>query len=143
MTGVSPTPLPASFLAALDGAEELLVSSRDHRRRGTVPAWFTIAPPGVVLLLTGAHSVKAERWRHDPWVRLALPGRGPAAEGRARFVTDPVEVDVLAPLVVERWDMAGAPTVEALHRILDQGTHVLLMVEGAGDGGRPSGCGGS
>lgn len=138
MTGVPPAPLPAGFLATLDGEEELLVTSRDRHRRGTVRAWFTVAPPGVVLLLTGAHSVKADRWRHDPWVRLALPGRGPAAEGRARFVTNPAEVGALAPLVVERWDMAGAPTVEALHRILDQGTHVLVMVEGADEGGRPS-----
>lgn len=147
MTGAAPRPLPAGFLAGLRGEEELLVTSRDRHRRGTVRAWFTVAPPGVVLLLTGAHSVKAERWRHDPWVRLGVPGRGPAVEGRARFVTEPAEVDDLAPLVVERWDMAGAPTVEALHRILDHGTHALVMVEGAdeGEGERQqrSACGGS
>jgi hypothetical protein len=136
------TPLPAGFLAGLDGEEEVLVSSRDRHGQGRVRAWFTVAPPGVVLLLTAAHSVKAERWRRDPWVRLAVPGRGPAVEGRARFITDPLEVDALAPLVVDRWDMAGAPTVEALHRILDQGTHVLVVVEGAGRDGRPSTGGG-
>ena len=137
-TNAPATPLPAGFLAGLEGEEEVLVTSRDRHRRGTVRAWFTVAPPGVVLLLTGAHSVKAERWRRDPWVRLTVPGRGLAAEGRARFVTERVEVDVLAPLVVERWDMAGAPTVEGLHRILEQGTHVLVAVEGAGGDGAPS-----
>jgi hypothetical protein len=126
-------PLPAEFLAALQGEEELLVSSRDRHRTGSVRAWFAVAPPGMVLLLTESHSVKAERWRRDPWVRLSVPGGGPAAEGRVRFVTG-AEVDELAPLVVERWDMAGAPTVEGLHRILDVGSHVLVAVEGAGAG---------
>jgi len=107
----------------------VLVTSRDRRRQGSVRAWFTIAPPGIVLLLTEAHSVKARRWRDDPWVRLAVPGTGAAAEGRARFVTG-AEVDALAPLVIERWDMAGAPTVEGLHRILEAGSHVLVAVEG-------------
>lgn len=126
-------PLPADFLAALDGEEELLVSSRDRSRTGSVRAWFTVVPPGRVLLLTEAHSVKAERWRRDPWVRLRVPGGGPSAEGVARFVTGP-EVDELASLVVERWDMAGVPTVEGLHRILDAGTHVLVAVEGSATG---------
>lgn len=128
------TPLPAGFLAALEGEEELLVSSRDRRRSGTVRAWFAVAPPGVVLLLTEAHSVKAQRWRHDPWVGLRVPGSSAGAEGTARFVTGAEEVDELAPLVVERWDMAGAPTVEGLHRILDAGTHVLVAVEGVDAG---------
>ncbi|HEY2703287.1 MAG TPA: hypothetical protein VGL20_06325 [Candidatus Dormibacteraeota bacterium] len=130
MPDPSVTPLPAAFLAALQGEEELLVTSRGPRRRGSVRAWFAVAPPGMVLLLTDAHSVKAERWRRDPWVRLSVPGGGPGVEGTARFVTG-AEVDLLAPLVVERWDMAGAPTVEGLHRILDAGTHVLVAVEGA------------
>jgi hypothetical protein len=121
-------PLPADFLAALQDEEELLVTSRDRHRTGSVRAWFAVAPPGMVLLLTESHSVKAERWRRDPWVRLSVPGGGPTAEGRVRFV------DELAPLVVERWDMAGAPTVEGLHRILDVGSHVLVAVESAGAG---------
>ena len=128
MPDPSVRPLPADFLAALEGEEELLVSSRDRRRTGTVRAWFAVAPPGVVLLLTEAHSVKAQRWRGDPWVGLRVPGTGVRAEGTARFVTG-AEVDELAPVVVERWDMAGAPTVEGLHRILDAGTHVLVAVE--------------
>jgi hypothetical protein len=137
MTHRAPRALPADFLAALAGEEEVLVTSRDRHRRGSVRAWFAIAPPGVVLLLTGAHSVKAERWRHDPWARLAVPGRGVSAEGVARVVTESSEVDAVAPLVVERWDMAGAPTVEALHRILEQGTHLLVAVEGGDMDGPP------
>lgn len=133
MAGLPVIPLPADFLAALQDEEEVLVTSRDPRRRGSVRAWFTVAPPGVVLLLTEAHSLKAERWRRDPWVRLSVPGGGAGAEGTVRFVTG-AEVDQLAPLVVERWDMAGAPTVEGLHRILDAGTHVLVAVEGTGAG---------
>jgi hypothetical protein len=132
MSDVPVTPLPPAFLAALDGEEEVLVSSRDPRRTGSVRAWFAVAPPGMVLLLTEAHSVKAARWRRDPWVRLRVPGGGPSAEGVVRFVTG-AEVDELAPLVVERWDMAGAPTAEGLHRILDMGTHVLVAVEGVAD----------
>lgn len=130
MSEPSVTPLPAAFLDALEGEEEVLVTSRDRQRQGSVRAWFAVAPPGRVLLLTESASVKAERWRRDPWVRLSVPGGGPRAEGVARFVTG-AEVDELAPLVVERWDMAGAPTVEGLHRILDVGTHVLVAVEGA------------
>jgi hypothetical protein len=126
-------PLPADFLAALQDEEELLVTSRDRHRTGSVLAWFAVAPPGVVLLLTESHSVKAGRWRRDPWVRLTVPGGGPRAEGRVRFVSG-AEVDELAPLVVERWDMAGAPTVEGLHRILDAGTHLLVAVEGSDAG---------
>jgi len=126
-------PLPSSFLDALRDHDEVLVTSRDPEsgRRGTVPMWFAIAPPGVVYLLTFTYSRKAERWRRDPWVRLTVPAGGPSAEGVARFVLDRGEVDEIAPLAVERWDMAGAATPEALHRLLDDGTHALLRVEGA------------
>jgi hypothetical protein len=122
-------PLPSPFLDALQGEDEVLVTSRDPEsgRRGTVPMWFAVAPPGVVYLLTFAYSRKAERWRRDPWVRLDAPGA--AAEGVVHFVSG-AEVDEVAPLAVERWDMAGATTPEALHRLLDEGTHVLLRVEG-------------
>ncbi len=129
MAETAAVPLPPAFLSALGSEEEVLVTSRDPRRKGTVRAWFAVAEPGIVLLLTESHSLKAQRWRRDPWVRLSLPGGGPGVEGRMRFVTG-AEVDRLAPLVVERWDMAGAPTVEGLHRILDAGTHVLVAVEG-------------
>jgi hypothetical protein len=125
-------PLPSSFLDALQVEDEVLVTSRDPQsgKRGTVPMWFAVAPSGVVYLLTFAYSRKAERWRRDPWVRLSVPGDGASAEGVVHFVSG-AEVDEIAPLAVERWDMAGAATPEALHRLLDEGTHVLLRVEGA------------
>jgi hypothetical protein len=127
-------PLPRALLDALAGEEEVLVSSRDPEsgRRGTVPMWFAVAPADVVYLLTFAFSRKAERWRRDPWVRLTAPGSRTAAEGVVHFV-DPAsaEVDEIATLAVQRWDMAGAATPEALHRLLDQGTHALVRVEGA------------
>lgn len=127
-------PLPAPFLDSLRDRDEVLVTSRDPEsgRRGTVPMWFTVVPPGVVYLLTHAFSRKAERWRRDPWVRLSVPGDGGVAvEGVVRFVTDREEVEAIAPLAVERWDMAGAATPEALHRLLEDGTHALLRIEGA------------
>jgi hypothetical protein len=127
-------PLPQALLDALRDQDEVLVTSRDPvtGRRGTVPMWFVPAPAGVLYLLTFAYSRKAERWRRDPWVRLTAPGTGVAAEGVVHFVGRD-EVDAIAPLAVERWDMAGAATPEALHRLLDEGTHVLLRVEGNQD----------
>jgi len=127
----SPTPLPAALLEALRDEEEVLVTSRDLQRgrRGTVPMWFAVGPPGVVYLFTLAFSRKAERWRRDPWVRLTAPTTGVAAEG----VVHPVggdELDAVAPLAVERWDMAGATTPEALRSLVDEGSHLLLRVEG-------------
>jgi hypothetical protein len=124
-------PLPAEFLDALGDEEEVLVSSRDLAagRRGTVPVWFAVGPPGVVYLFGLAVSRKAERWRRDPWVRLTAPSSGLTAEGVVHFVGLD-ELDAVAPLVVERWDMAGATTPEALRRLVTEGSHVLLRVEG-------------
>jgi hypothetical protein len=123
------TPLPAEFLATLAEHDEVLVTSRDRQVRGTVPVWFVIAPPGVVYLFSFGFSEKVRRWRTDPWVRLTVPGGGPSVEGLAHFV-DPSEIDEVAPLVVERWDMQGAPTVEGLRRTLRDKVHVLIRVEG-------------
>lgn len=127
-------PLPSSFLTALADKEEVLVSSRDpdSGRLGTVRMWPAVSPQqGVVYLLTFTFSRKAERWRRDPWVRLRVPATGETAEGVVHFVSARDEVDAVAPLAVERWDMAGAATPEALHRLLDDGTHVLVRVGGA------------
>jgi hypothetical protein len=131
MTTHSPmTPLPADFLEALADAQEVLVTSREDSARGTVPVWFVIAPPGVVYLFTFAFSTKARRWRADPWVRLSVPGRpGKSVEGVVHFV-EPRDVDEVAPLIVERWSMQGAPTVEGLRRTLRDRVHVLVRVEG-------------
>ena len=123
------TPLPAEFLNALAGHEEVLVTSRDGTVRGTVPVWFVIAPPGVVYLFGFGFSEKARRWRSDPWVRLKVPDQASSAEGVAHFV-GPDEVDAIAPLVVERWAMQGAPTLEGLRRTLRDRVHVLIRVEG-------------
>jgi hypothetical protein len=129
-SAVPTLPLPSSLLDALRDEDEVLVTSRDpvSGRRGTVPMWFAVGPPGVVYLFTLAYSRKAERWRRDPWVRLTAPGSGVAAEG-AVHVVGSSELEGVTPLVVERWDMAGATTPEALRRLIDEGSHLLLRVE--------------
>ena len=123
------TPLPPEFLAALAGHDEVLVTSRDGATRGTVPVWFIVAPPGVVYLFSFGFSEKARRWRSDPWVRLTVPGAQTSVEGVVRFV-GPDEIDPIAPLIVERWAMQGAPTVDGLRRTLRDRMHVLVRVEG-------------
>jgi len=124
------TPLPADFLEALAAHGELLVSSRDAGGIGSVPVWYTIAPTGAVYLFGFAHSRKALRWRDDPWVRLRIPGTDIAVEGVTHFV-EGAELDAVAPLIVERWDMAGATTEEGLRRLVESGSHVVVRVEGS------------
>jgi hypothetical protein len=124
-------PLPGEFLSALDGHDEVLVSSRDQSTLGTVPVWFIIVPPGVVYLFGFAFSEKARRWRSDPWVRLRVPGTRVSAEGTASFVQANEIDDMLAKLIVERWSMQGATTTEGLRRTLRDQVHVLVRVEGA------------
>jgi len=124
------TPLPAEFLEALAGHDEVLVTSREGSARGTVPTWFAIGPPGVVYLFGFAFSVKARRWQLDPWVRLSVPGEPRrSVEGIAHFV-EPDEVDEVAAVIVERWAMQGAPTIEGLRRSLRDRVHALVRVEG-------------
>jgi hypothetical protein len=124
-------PLPAEFLSALDGHEEVLVSSRDRSTLGTVPVWFIIVPPGVVYLFGFAFSEKARRWRSDPWVRLRIPETRTSVEGTATIVSAADVDDDLAQHVVERWSMQGATTPEGLRRTLRDQVHVLVRVEGA------------
>jgi hypothetical protein len=126
------TPLPAAFLAALEGRQEVLVTSRDGSARGTVPVWFVVAPPGVVYLFSYGFSVKVGRWRADPWIRLTVPGTGVSTEGVVHFVPEGPELEDIAPLVVEKWGMWGATTVEGLRRVIRDGTYVLVRVEGLG-----------
>ena len=121
-------PLPAEFLAALDGHDEVLATSREGSTRGTVPVWFVIAPPGVVYLFGFAFSEKARRWRTDPWVRLTVPGTRTSAEGVVHFV-GPDELDDIGEQVVSRWSMQGAPTLEGLKRTLRDKVHVLVRIE--------------
>jgi hypothetical protein len=126
--------LPSEFLQALAGHEEILVTSREGESRGTVPMWFVIAPPGVVYLFSFMFSEKVRRWQRDPWVRLSVPGPATprqSVEGVAHFVDpDALQPDV-ANLVVERWGMQGAPTVEGLRRTLRDRVHALIRVESA------------
>jgi hypothetical protein len=124
-----PLPLPTALLDALGEEEEVLVTSRDAAsgRQGTVPMWFAIGEPGVVYLFTLAYSRKAQRWLRDPWVRLTAPTTRVAAEGVVQAVSGD-ELDAVAPLAVERWDMAGATTPEGLRRLVEEGSHVLLRV---------------
>jgi hypothetical protein len=120
--------LPSEFLAALAEHEEVLVTSRDGATRGTVPVWFLIAPPGVVYLFTFAFSIKARRWRKDPWVRLSVDGH--SVEGVAHFVGENDIPNDLEDEIVDRWAMQGATTVEGLRRTLRDGVHALIRVEG-------------
>jgi hypothetical protein len=126
-------PLPAEFLAALIGQDEVLVTSREGQTRGTVPVWFIVGPPGVVYLFGFAFSEKARRWRSDPWVRLTVPGTRISAEGVAHEV-GPTEIDDIGEQVVQRWSMQGAPTLEGLRRTLRDRVHVLIRIEGAPGG---------
>src|SRR5438309_5396311 len=64
------SPLPKAFLAQLAKADTVLVTSRAGSQQGTVRTWFVVTPAGDVYLFTSAFSVKAVRWRSDPWVRL-------------------------------------------------------------------------
>jgi hypothetical protein len=128
VTDVPPTSLPAPFLEALPGREELLVSSREGDRVGTVRAWFVLSPAGVVYLFTDANSVRMRRWRVDSWIRLTLPGSALSAEGAVEAVPA-AEIDAeLAELVVDRWGMWGAATPQGLRRMVRDGSHVLLRV---------------
>jgi len=126
------SPLPAAFLDALRDEEEVLVTSRNptNGKQGTVPMWFAVGPTGVVYLFTLAYSRKAERWRVDPWVRLTAPRTGAVAEGVVLVVSTD-ELAAVEPLAVEAWGMAGAPTPEALRRLIADGSHLLLRVEAA------------
>lgn len=89
-----------------------------------------IAPPGVVYLFTQAYSVKAGRWRQDPWVRLTVPASGDAVEGTVQVVPE-AEVDAVAPLIVDRWGMWGATTAEGLKRLIRDREYLLFRVEGS------------
>lgn len=130
-------PLPRAFLDQLANQEELLVSSRDPAGRGTVRMWFAVVPPGYVYLLTPTITLKAERWRHDPWVRFQIPGSGAAQEGVAVEATWE-EADAHLDLLTRRFAMAGAATGEALHWMIEDGSRRLLKVGRGSDGASES-----
>jgi hypothetical protein len=121
--------LPAAFRLALHGTDEVLVSSREDGREGTVRTWFIVTPAGELYLFNYAFARRVARWRKDPWVRLAVPGGGESVEGRVRFVETVPLTGALEDLIVERWGMWGATTAEGLRRMLRDRSHVLVRVE--------------
>jgi hypothetical protein len=128
--------LPPGFRNALEGADELLVSSREDGRERAVRAWFIVTPEGDIYLFNYAYALRVARWRNDPWVRLTVPGTGQSIEGRVRFI-DPAELSsAVQDQVVERWGMWGATTPEGLRRMVRDGSHVLVRVEVAYEEGR-------
>jgi len=121
--------LPPDFRRALDGADTLLVSSREAGRERAVHTWFVVTPDGDLYLFNYAYAIRVARWRNDPWVRLTVPGGGPSVEGMVQFI-DPADVnDLVQALVVDRWGMWGATTPEGLRRMLRDRSHVLVRVE--------------
>ena len=121
--------LPPDFRQALDGAETLLVGSREAGRERAVHTWFVVTPDGELYLFNYVYAIRVARWRNDPWVRLTVPGGGPSVEGRVQFI-DPADVDqTVQELVVDRWGMWGATTPEGLRRMLRDRSHVLVRVE--------------
>ncbi len=126
-------PFSDDFLRDLAHEEELIVSSREDGRTGSVPVWFVVAPSGVIYLLGEAISAKVRRWRSDPWVRLRAPRSHRETEGVVSFVEGGPELEGVGPAVVERWGMWGATTIEGLRRLIRDRRYVLLRVEAAAD----------
>jgi hypothetical protein len=121
--------LPPAFRQALDGTDELVVSSREDGRERRVRAWFIVTGGGELYLFNYAFALRVSRWRNDPWVRLTIPQTDQSVEGRIRFI-DPGELDPeVTDRVVERWGMWGATTPEGLRRMLRDGSHSLVRVE--------------
>jgi hypothetical protein len=117
---------PFEFLEALAGRDELLVTSREPNREGTVRVWFVLEPPGGIYLFNYAYALRVRRWRTDPWLRLTVPKTRISVEGRVHFVAPEELTEPLSGLVVERWGMWGATTPEGLRRMLRDGSHVLV-----------------
>jgi hypothetical protein len=121
--------LPSEFRKALDGTDELLVSSREDGREGTVRVWFIVTTDSDLYLFNYAFALRVSRWRKDPWVRLTIPQTHESVEGRVRFIK-PGQVDAaVEDLIVDRWGMWGATTAEGLRRMLRDRSHVLARVE--------------
>ena len=121
--------LPPEFRKALDGTDELLVSSREDGREGTVRVWFIVSPDGDLYLFNYAFARRVSRWRKDPWVRLTIPRTHESVEGRIRFIDSSGFDPAVTEQIVERWGMWGATTPEGLRRMLRDGSHTLVRVE--------------
>jgi hypothetical protein len=121
--------LPASFRQALDGTDELIVTSREEGREGSVRTWFAVTAGGELYLFNYAFATRVQRWRRDPWVRLTIPGTRQSVEGTVHVIDPSTELSPeVTDLVVERWGMWGATTAEGLRRMLRDGSHVLVRV---------------
>jgi len=121
--------LPSSFRQALDGTDELIVTSREDGREGSVRAWYALTAAGDLYLFNFAFATRVRRWRQDPWVRLTIPGTTESVEGTVHVIDPATELSPeLTDLVVERWGMWGATTPQGLRQMLQDGSHVLVRV---------------
>jgi hypothetical protein len=121
--------LPEWFRQALAGTEELLVTSREEGREGSVRTWYAVTAGGDLYLFNYAYATRVRRWREDPWVRLTIPGTSASVEGTVHFIGPNTELSPeVVDLVVERWGMWGATTPEGLRRMLRDGSHILARV---------------
>src|SRR6202165_1784207 len=100
--------LPPAFRKALEGADELLVSSREDGRERAVRVWFIVTADGDIYLFNYAYAVRVARWRNDPWVRLTIPGNGQSVEGRVRFSAPAELAGAVQGQGVGRWGRWGA-----------------------------------
>jgi hypothetical protein len=121
--------LPASFRRALDGTEEIIVTSREPGREGSVRTWYTLTAAGDLYLFNYAFATRVRRWRDDPWVRLTIPGTRQSVEGTVQIIDAATDLSPeVIDLVVDRWGMWGATTAEGLQRMLRDGSHILARV---------------
>jgi hypothetical protein len=121
--------LPASFRQALDRTEELIVTSREDGREGSVRTWYALTAADDLYLFNYAFAMRVQRWRLDPWVRLTIPGTNQTVEGTVHIVDPATELSPeLIDLVVERGGMWGATTPEGLRRMLRDGSNILVRV---------------
>ncbi len=117
--------LAPTMQAVLREQDTVVVSSRDSSGEGKTRMWFALTLGGTLYLLTPSFSLKARRWESDPWVRVRA-GRE-VVEGTVEQVTLE-EAGGDAPLLLERFRLAGASTMEALGWMLESGSHRLFRV---------------
>jgi hypothetical protein len=121
--------LPAVFRRALDGTDEIIVTSREPGREGSVRTWYALTAAGDLYLFNYAFATRVRRWRDDPWVRLTIPGTKQSVEGAVQIIEADTDLSPeVIDLVVDRWGMWGATTAEGLRRMLRDGSHVLARV---------------
>jgi hypothetical protein len=120
---------PRSFIDALAGQDELIITSREDGRERSVRAWYVLSPEGNIYLFTYSYALRVARWRKDPWIRLRIPGGAASIEGTIHFVGADELDEPLTEAVMERWWMWGATTSEGLRRMLRDGSHVLVRVD--------------